>query len=75
MKYIQVDTEQFELFSFDRQIIAKLAFFVQEICLISVVKSHSISSEGSQQSGFDPVDVPVLIKEITWRYQESGTRL
>ena len=55
--YVHVDTPEFELLSLDAEIVLELTFFGQEVSLVSIVESHSISSQGLQELVFDPVDM------------------
>ena len=58
MAYVCVDTEELELFDFDVEVVAQLAFFCEEISVVSVVKTELVFSERSAESVFEPVRVP-----------------
>jgi hypothetical protein len=58
MTYICVNTEELELLDFDVEVVAQLAFFCEEISVVSVVKTELVFSERSAESVFKPVSVP-----------------
>jgi hypothetical protein len=58
MTYICVNTEELELLDFDVEVVAQLAFFCEEISVVSVVKTELVFSERSAESVFKPVRVP-----------------
>jgi hypothetical protein len=58
MTYICVNTEELELLDFDVEVVAQLAFFCEEISVVTVVKTEIVFSERSAESVFKPVRVP-----------------
>ena len=58
MAYVCVNTEELELFDFNVEVVAQLAFFCEEVSVVSVVKTELVFSERFAESVFEPVSVP-----------------
>jgi hypothetical protein len=57
MRYVEVDTPNFEIFSLHTEVVLKLTFLGKEICVVAVIEAQPVFSQRSQCLGFSPVDV------------------